>query len=108
MNITTFLILVLATYRLTSLLLAQQNSEAGPYDILDKFRHLVGVRYNERSIASGLNVFAEMLCCVYCLSVWTGLVVGILYWLMPVYTIYACLPLALSAGAIMVQNVNTN
>jgi hypothetical protein len=104
MDIITFLILIGATFRLSSLLIADNNeSEHGPYEILDRFRHWAGVRFDAHSRPYGTNEFAEMLCCIYCTSFWIGLVVGISYLIMPVYTTYFCLPLALSSGAIMVK-----
>ena len=103
MDIITFLILIGATFRLTSLFVAAQEAEHGPYEILDRFRYWAGVRFNENSEPCGLNEFAQMLCCVYCLSFWVGLIVGISYLCIPVYTTYFCLPLALSSGAIVIK-----
>jgi len=105
MDIVTFLILIGATYRLTSLFLAQEETEHGPYEILDRFRYLVGVRFNKRSEPYGTNELAQMLCCVYCLSFWVGLLIGISYFIVPVYTTYICLPLALSSGAIVIKGL---
>ena len=106
MDIITLLILIGATYRLTSLFLAQSDAEPGPYGILNEFRHFVGVRYNEHSNAYGLNEFAQMLTCVYCLSFWVGVAVAVAYVAIPDYTTIICLPLALSTGVIVIKNVS--
>jgi len=56
-------------WRLSSLLVR----EDGPFDILAKFRKLAGVYYDEFSRPQGKNVFAKMLTCVWCTSLWVGL-----------------------------------
>lgn len=90
-------ILILATWRISSLLV----NEAGPFDALVKMRHGLGVRYDEYSEAHGENVVAEALTCVWCTSIWVALIVTIPYMLFPVVVPWLCLPLAVSAGAII-------
>lgn len=62
----TLLIGVLATFRLTLLFV----EEDGPNDILARFRYTVGIRQDEFSRSYGQNVFAEMLICFWCASIW--------------------------------------
>ena len=62
-----FILLVLATWRITSLV----SLEDGPWDILAKFRYIVGVRYDEYSQPTIFkNTFAKGIVCVWCVSVW--------------------------------------
>jgi hypothetical protein len=60
------IMLFLSTWRISYLLV----KESGPFGIIDKIRYLIGVRYNEANIAYGKNVFADLLTCVWCTSVW--------------------------------------
>lgn len=91
MDITTLTILCLATYRLAGLL-ADEN---GPWDILENFRYFIGVRYDERSTRYGTNVFANGILCVYCNSVWLGILFTVLYFTVP-FAVVLALPFALS------------
>lgn len=90
-----FVLMGLATWRLASLAV----KEDGPWDLLCRLRHLIGVRYDEHSRAYGLNVVASGLTCVWCASVWVGGLLTVAYLAWPVATWLACLPLALSAAA---------
>ena len=94
-------VLVLATWRLTSLLVW----EDGPFEMFARLRHLLGVRYDESSLAYGTNRFAKGVVCPACASVWFGTLWGIAYLLWNP-TWYIALPLALSAGAIIVERWN--
>lgn len=69
MNLVEFVIFGFAVWRLSSLLVR----EDGPFDILAKFRHKIGVYYDERSKPQGKNVIAKAFTCVWCLSVWVAL-----------------------------------
>lgn len=95
------LILILATWRLTSLL----SSEAGPYAILDRLRHVAGVRYDSQGTPFGENELARGLVCPWCLSVWIGLVFGLAWLLWSSVVIYVALPLAVSGGVILIQSM---
>jgi hypothetical protein len=63
-----YALVVLAAWRVTSLLVR----EDGPFDLLARFRYLIGVRYNELSEPYGTNVVASAFACTWCLSVWIG------------------------------------
>lgn len=101
-SVVSLLILVLACWRLTSLLVR----ESGPFKMFTRFRHLVGVRTVEGSSTSyGMNIIAETLSCDWCCSVWIGTALTIAYAIEPSLTVMASLPFALSAGAIIVERI---
>ena len=94
------LVLGLACWRLTSLI----NTESGPYNILARFRHVVGIEIDKFGQPYGKNQFAEMFSCSWCLSVWIGLLLGVTYYFWrDVWWI--ALPLALSAVAIIIERI---
>lgn len=96
-----FLLMGLATWRLASLLI----QEAGPWDIFVRLRHRVGVRYDEFSKPYGQNTLAALFTCMWCGSVWFGAAVAVAYLVLPSPTLIACLPLALSAVAILLTRM---
>ena len=95
------IILVLATWRLTSLLVW----EDGPFEVFARIRHVLGVRYDDRSMAYGTNWLAKGVVCPACASVWFGTFWAVAYWLWPDVW-WLALPLALSAGAIALERWN--
>lgn len=101
MGLVDFLVLGLAAWRLTSLLV----NEDGPWNIFARFRHWVGVRFNEKSEPYGTNFLADGLTCVWCTSVWVGVCLTVWWaaneWLTPLL----CLPFALSTLSILVQKI---
>lgn len=95
-----FVVLALATWRLTSLLVW----EDGPFEVFAKLRHRLGVRYSESNTAYGMNWFAKGVICPACASVWFGMLWGIAYILyQPTWLV--ALPFALSTVAIMVERL---
>ncbi len=96
-----YLILALATWRITSLLV----NEYGPFNLLERMRYWLGVRYDEDLRRIGTNVVAEAFTCVWCLSVWVGLVLSVALYAMPVLSVWLLLPFALSAGAIVIDRL---
>lgn len=82
-DLLTLLILIAATWRLSSLLV----NEEGPFGLFLKFRLLV---------AGATDLFT----CIWCLSLWIGLGFSLLYWYSPIVTFWVALPFALSGGAI--------
>lgn len=93
------LILGLATWRISSLVV----NENGPWDILARFRDLAGVRYDQHSDRYGLNVFANLLVCVWCISPWIAGLVYLAWALAPQATMVVATVLALSAFAVAVE-----
>jgi len=96
-----YLILALATWRITSLLV----NEYGPFNLLERLRYRLGVRYDEDLHRIGTNIVAEAFTCVWCLSVWVGLILSIIFYIMPVFSIWIFLPFALSAVAIVIDRL---
>lgn len=94
-----FIILTLACWRISSLFVNEQ----GPFEIFDRLRWLAGVRHNEFNVAYSTNVIGGALACLWCFSLSVGIILMITYSFYPAQTILACLPFALSAGAIMVS-----
>ncbi|MHC4748322.1 MAG: DUF1360 domain-containing protein [Planctomycetota bacterium] len=91
----------LATWRVSSLLV----SEAGPLDILAKFRFFIGIRYDELSEPVGNNVIADLFTCVWCTSVWVGLLFAITWYINASIAFAISLPFALSTIAIIVDRI---
>ena len=89
---------MLATWRVSSLLV----DENGPFDIFAELRYRVGVRFDKQSQPYGKNEFAKVFTCIWCMSIWIGIMLTIGFALIPTITYWICLPLALSAGAIYV------
>jgi len=102
MDIVVFLTLVFATWRIAHLL-AEEN---GPAEIFATLRYWLGVRYTPEPPYTkyGRNMFSKAIICKWCSSVWIGLFWTILYTIWPPLWFIA-LPFALSAGAIMVDEV---
>ena len=96
-----YLILALAVFRLSSLF----AEEEGPFHLFDRIRHFIGVRYDVNGLPMGNNVIANGITCVWCNSVWFGTIITVAYYLMPDITILLCLPLSLSAAAVIVWRV---
>jgi hypothetical protein len=96
-----FIILALAVWRLSSLLV----HEEGPFDIFLSLRHRAGVAYTEYSNRIGKNEIARALVCLWCTSVWVGIVVVLLYVILGDLVVWLASPFALSAGAILVEQV---
>lgn len=92
-----FLILSLATWRICVLL----QDDFLPFHLGEKLRYLIGVRHNEYNQRYPLNQVAEMLLCIYCLSLWISLPVA-LYFYRHDFVIYW---LALSATSIGLDKV---
>lgn len=95
------IILVLATWRISNLII----HENGPYNILDRFRDFVGIDYDDFGQIYGKNEFANGLKCMMCNTIWLGIIFTISYAIIPVYTTLILMPFALSAGAILFDEV---
>lgn len=93
-----YLILALATWRLSNLLV----NEDGPADMFLYLRSFVGVR---EFADEQPNAVAGAFTCIWCMSVWVGALFGMgwLTWGEPV--MWLALPLALSAVAIVMDKV---
>ena len=102
LSLLNLLILGLATWRMSSLLV----SEKGPFNIFVKIRSLTGIRHDSLGDAVEIpdNVFAQILSCVWCCSVWVGVGTLIIFVILPPF-IYFCFALALSSISVIVQTI---
>jgi hypothetical protein len=91
-NILVFIILLMATWRISSLL-TDPNNEEGPFGILARFR-------------DAARRFTNAVECPWCMSIWVGLGFTFLYWYLPGVIFWVALPFALSAGAIAWDKYN--
>lgn len=76
--------------------------DIGPFEILSKLRHLLGVKYDERSVPYGTNIISKGLVCPRCNSVWIGVIITVLYLLLGNITVWLCLPFALSGVVVLI------
>lgn len=96
-----FIILALATWRLSSLL----TEETGPGDIFLKIRELAGITHMEKEVYEIPEKFLpELLSCIWCASIWIAILITVSYLLYPHVTVAVCMPFALSAATIFLQN----
>lgn len=97
-----FIIAILATWRLSAML----SYEAGLFNIFEWSRELTGIVHDDEGnkIAVPETFFAKLLDCVWCISVWIGLGIAIVWWVNPVWVI-VFLPFALSTGAIIIEKL---
>jgi hypothetical protein len=101
MDITTFLILSLANWRISSML--SNPDEHGLYEIFDRFRYWIGIRQIMGTEREGQNEIAKLFMCLWCLSIWIGIIQTILWLTIPVYTTWIMIPFALSAVVILFE-----
>ena len=97
MTLVEFLVLALATWRVSSMLV----EEDGPFECLEKLRHWLGVRYDEQSYAYGENELAKMLTCIWCVAPFVGLFWAIFWLALPKAAFVAALPFALTVGLVI-------
>lgn len=92
---------ILATYRLSSLLV----SERGPFDVFGRLRDWAGVTYDDHSQPQGDSELAQAFTCIWCASIWVGGVVA----LWQGYRLQTVIlrALAYSTGAIMIDRILT-
>jgi len=101
MNGIEFLILGLATWRISSLLV----QEDGPGDVFMRIRELAGISHdqNKDPLAIPDGFWPNLLSCVWCLSLWMATLIFIAYLVFPKITVTICTPFALSSTAIIVN-----
>lgn len=94
-------VLALALWRITHLL----ARERGPLDVFERIRRAVGFEHDdEHNITAWPDTWAaNLLSCVWCLSVVLAIVQVAAFVLAPDATLWVCLPFALSAGAILIN-----
>ncbi len=106
LSVTHLVIFALASYRLSTMLADVNRS--GPWGLLDKIRYLAGVRFDQYSQPYATTGLADGLLCIYCSSVWFGIVFTILYVLMKDIALYLALPFALSGAAILLNQIKND
>lgn len=94
-----FLILALAVWRLSSLLV----EEEGPFLVFVRLRTRAGIEYDDYSERIATTELAKIFNCVWCMSVWVGIFTVIFYWIWPEAIYWIAMPLALSAAAILLD-----
>jgi hypothetical protein len=103
------IVLALATYRLSTML--AHDWEAGPAGLLSKLRAKAGLLYTDSGdpVATPGSL-AEGLSCIYCNSVWIGLIFTVVYMLLSFVqseigfpAIILFLPLALSGAGVLLS-----
>ena len=87
-----FVILALATWRITSLVV----DEEGPGRIFERLRVKLGVKYDEKNERYSANIIGEYLNCVWCASYIIGATVILIYFIVP-WSIYLFSAFAFSA-----------
>lgn len=77
--------------------------------MLGKLRHWIGIRYDAQSIPYSTNhngfwhEASQLFLCMWCMSVWIGAVIVLLYAIWPDLIVWLMLPFALSAFALWIQ-----
>jgi len=102
MTLFNLLAIILATYRLSSLIV----DEAGPFDIFVKFRELLGIKHDVGGEISCIpdNFLANLCSCLWCVSIWMAGFVYLIYWIEPI-PVYI---LAASGGVLVIDNMRKN
>ena len=103
MTLVDLIVLSLAAWRIANLIV--DDSEDGPFDVLIKIRHLLGIRYDSKGRMLSVDqppVYRELgraASCMMCLSLW----IGLLLTLIPSDFRIILLPFAISAGALLIN-----
>lgn len=106
MSLTEFIIFCFAAWRIASLLVR----ERGPFNLFAKIRELTGIRHDEEGVPYLYpeNVFAQVLECVWCTSLWVAFGWVVLWLLFPYPVFVIATAFAISAGAILLDNLLDN
>ena len=94
-----FIILALATFRISSLI----ADEDGPLGLFEWLRSLVGVKRDETGQTYVENNFAIGIICLWCNSIWIGVILMALYMLSTQITVWISFPLALSTVTMIIS-----
>jgi hypothetical protein len=103
MSITEFIILALATYRITNLFV--DDDEGGPWDTLHILRYHAGVRYDEEHRKFGTNTLARAMTCFWCFSFWVGVFVMLVFLIPNDIGFFILLPFSLSGAALVAKRI---
>jgi hypothetical protein len=96
-------VLALAVWRLSSLIVY----ERGPFDVFQKVRERVGIQHDDAGMVTATpeTLLGGIFGCLWCLSVYVGLIAALCAYFWPSVTFWLALPLALSGGAILVERM---
>lgn len=110
MPILQFLVICLAAWNLSSLLV----QEEGPFHMFAHLRYFMGVDigpdmalYKRYGIGRFHENIAEVFMCIWCMSRWTAAALIILYMLFPIATLVTCAIFAASTVVIAIDNWNS-
>ena len=92
-------ILGLAVWRLSSLI----SRESGPFNMFTLLRFRAGVVYNKMSEEIPSSELSRGILCLWCVSIWISVPLGIVYFFFPIWTVFSCIPFAISALAILID-----
>lgn len=108
-----FVIIALATWRISSMLV----DEDGPFDVFGRIRRSVGIKTHleETEVPKQWkvvkdtpdNFFAEVLSCMWCCSLYVGAFWALLLFLLPP-SLWFAIPFALSTCAIFMEKALEN
>lgn len=101
MSIELIVLLGLATWRVSSLLV----SEEGPFDVFLKLRKLTGIVHDDdgKPMVIPKTFFAQLLSCVWCTSIWVAVFWVLAWHVLPAWTMPTALLCAGSAIAIIID-----
>lgn len=101
MEIFILLLGILATWRISSLFV----HEKGPFHIFSILREAIGIQHDndDNPYAYPSGFLGELFSCVWCFSIWIGIFLAILYFISASVYVWITLPLAWSAGAILLE-----
>lgn len=90
-----------ATWRVSYMLL----NENGPFEVFRRIRKKLGVIYADNDSTEVVAFQYEITVCMWCLSVWVGMLIATLYYLLGSYATWLIAPYVLSAGALLVDAI---
>ena len=94
------ILLGLATWRISSII----ANEDGPYEVFSRFRVWAGEYWNYTTNArEATTPWGKGIICLFCTSVWIGILLSILYIIDIRISIYISIPFALSSIAVVVN-----
>lgn len=110
MDLVQFLVLTLATWRIAYAI--YDDSQSGPFFLLDRLRYSIGIRYDEQSRRATVaepawkRELASMHMCMNCMSMWYGLLAALIWLIVPRdyrdAIFYLALPFAISTAIILI------
>lgn len=101
MDPTALLILGLATWRASNLLV----NERGPFDVFIHLREWAGIQHDQDGMVTIIpdGFFPGVLSCVWCSSMWVGLFWTVFYWIIPGMALFCGVILGLSSLTILLD-----